>query len=326
MSHDATVPGRPRVSVVIPTLNRRERIALLLARLLEDDGDHEIVVVDDGSSDGTADALRETADRDPRVVPVIGRAGGAIAARLTGARQASGDILVLLDDDVMPEPGLVAGHLEHHVGTPDLLVLGYMPTRVPDPLPRGAFATALYAQEYEQSCVRYAADPDSILTSLWMGNLSLPRARFLQAFDEGLMPEFRHRHEDQLLGLVLRDLGLRAVFDRSLLAHHEHTRPLEAFLRDCYENGRGREAVRALYPAVIGRSSEDVYLDGLPAPARTLVAATRNETWRRTALGGLKAGIRGAGAVGARGAELQLARVARKVEQLHGARDHGQQT
>ena len=47
--------------------------------------------------------------------------------------------------------------------------------------------------------------------------------------------------EDRILGLVLRDLGVRGVFDRSIVGHHVHSRPLEAFLRDCYENGRGRD-------------------------------------------------------------------------------------
>lgn len=326
MSHDAAVPDRLSISVLIPTHNRRDQVARLISRLLEDEGDHEIVVVDDGGVDGTDAMLREWAAREPRIVPVIGPSGGEIAARLAGARAASGDILVMLDDDVMPEPGLVAGHAAHHVGNPDLLVLGYMPTAVPDPLPRGAFATLLYSQEYEKNCLRYATDPDYIMTSLWAGNVSVPRHRFLEAHEPGRMPEFRYRHGDRLLGLVLRDLGVHAQFDRALVAHHVHTRPLEVFLRDCYENGRGREAVRRYYPDVVDRTSEDLYLEGLPGPARPLVAATRHEPWRRTMVGGLKAGIRAAGAVGARGAEVQLARVVRKVEQLHGARAYDQQT
>lgn len=318
---DRVTPVLRSVSVVIPTRNRRARLAGLIDRLLADPGDHEIVVVDDGSTDGTAEMLAEYARRTPRVVPVAGPSTGSSGARRAGVERASGEILVLLDDDVMPDPGLVSAHAAHHAGTDDLLVLGYMPTTVPDPLPRGAFATLLYAQEYEKSCLGYAADPDLVLTALWLGNVSIPRRRFLEAFESGRMPTFTYRHEDRILGLVLRDLGVRGVFDRSIVGHHVHSRPLEAFLRDCYENGRGREAIHQLYPDVLPESSEDVYLDGLPGPARSLVATTRREPVRRALVGVLKGGIVAAGAVGSRTGELQLARIVRKVEQLHGARD-----
>jgi glycosyltransferase involved in cell wall biosynthesis len=308
------------VSVVIPTRNRRMKISALLDRLLADPGDHEIVVVDDGSLDGTPAMLAEYSARDSRVRPVVGPSGGASAARLEGARSATGEILVLLDDDVMPEPGLVAAHAVHHVGTDDVLVLGYMPTTVPDPLPRGAFATLLYAQEYEKACTGYASDPDLVLTALWMGNISVSRRRFLEANEPGRVPPFTYRHEDRILGLVLRDLGVHGVFDRSILARHEHNRPLDAFLSDCFENGRGREAIHRLYPDVLPEASDEVYLDGLPGPARSLVAATRREPLRRAMVAALRGGIAAAGAVGSRGGEIQLARVVRKVEQLHGAR------
>jgi hypothetical protein len=135
------------------------------------------------------------------------------------------------------------------------------------------------------------------------------------------MRSFSFRHEDRILGLVLRDLGLRGVFDRSIVGHHLHARPLDAFLRDCYENGRGREAIHRMYPDVLPEPSDQVYLEGLPGPARSLVAATRHEPVRRAVVGVLRGGIAAAGAVGSRQGELQLARIVRKVEQLHGARD-----
>jgi len=196
-----------------------------------------------------------------------------------------------------------------------------MPTYVPDPLPRGGFATLLYAREYEGRCIDYEADPSAIMTGLWLGNASLSRDIYLEAFDSGLMPAFRHRHEDRILGIVLREMGITGKFDRGLFAQHVHHRPLEAFLRDCVEQGRGRAAIRRLYPDVLPETAEQFYLTGLPGPLRSLFAATRRESIRRIVTGSLTAGIRGSGRIGATSTEINLARLVRKIEQLHGARE-----
>ena len=319
----------PSPSVVIPTHNRRERILALVARLLADDDDAQIVVVDDVSRDGTAAALEQLVEGSPRLhVIALTEPAGSSRARLVGARAATGDILVMLDDDVMPSPGLVRKHVAHHTAyratspeDPDsLLVLGYMPTTVPSPLPAGAFATALYAQEYEKRCAGYETDPSTIMTALWLGNASLSRTRYLEAFDSGRMPRFPYRHEDRILGIVLRDLGVHGEFDRTIHATHEHNRPLPKFLKDAYENGRGREEIHRLYPDVVAGDAEEEYLADLPAPLRGLITTTRHEPVRRAVVGTLSAGIRTAGRLGARGPETAMAKVARRVELMHGAR------
>lgn len=326
-SGSTTVPdpegSAPRsVTVIVPTRNRLGKIGALLERLLAEPDQYEIVVVDDASTDNTPQLLTRVAASDDRVVAVLNESPlGSSRARLAGARRASGDLLVLLDDDVAPAPGLARGHLARHAGGSRRLVLGYMPTWVPDPLPRGAFATRLYAEEYEARCAEYEADPELIMTGLWMGNMSVGREVFLEAFDSGLVPVFPYRHEDRVLGIVLSELGVTGVFDRGLFAQHMHNRPLPMFLKDCYQQGLGREEIRRLYPQVLPEPSEDLYLRGLPGPLRQVFAATRHEPVRRVATGSLSAGIRGAGIVRARTAEMNLARLARKVEQLHGARD-----
>ena len=315
-------PATPSVTIIIPTRNRLAKIGALLDRLLTEPDPFEIVVVDDASTDGTAALLTRLAARDARVVPVLAAEPlGSSRARLAGARRASGELLVLLDDDLVPAPGLARGHQARHETGSRVLVLGYMPTLVPDPLPRGAFATRLYAEEYEARCAEYEDDPDLIMTGMWMGNVSVDRAVLLEAFDSGLVPVFPYRHEDRVLGIVLRELGVTGVFDRDLFAQHMHDRPLAVFLSDCYQQGRGREEIRRLYPQVLPETSEDLFLRGLPGPLRPALAATRHEAVRRIATNSLSVGIRGAGLVHARTAEINLARLARKVEQLHGARD-----
>jgi glycosyltransferase involved in cell wall biosynthesis len=89
------------VSVVIPVHNRRARIARAVRSALVQDHDAvEVVVVDDGSTDGTAGAVGELAGEDPRVtLAVHGAKRGAQAARNTGIRAARGEWVAFLDSD-----------------------------------------------------------------------------------------------------------------------------------------------------------------------------------------------------------------------------------
>jgi len=87
-----------RVSVVVPTWNRKERleeaIASILAQTYED---YEIVVVDDGSTDGT----REWIERhpNPRLVYLRQENRGSSSARNAGIRAARGELIAFLDSD-----------------------------------------------------------------------------------------------------------------------------------------------------------------------------------------------------------------------------------
>jgi hypothetical protein len=101
---------RPELSVVIPTRNRVASVASTIGAVLEQEGiTFEVVVVDDGSTDGTAEGLAEIACREPRLRVVREEHGGVGAARNAGMRAAVGRLIVFLDDDDTPEEGWLAG-------------------------------------------------------------------------------------------------------------------------------------------------------------------------------------------------------------------------
>jgi hypothetical protein len=94
----ARVSGGPRVSVIMPTYNRAGYLPDALASVAAQSyPDWELVVVDDASTDGTADFL-STVD-DERVRPVRVPHGGVCAARNAGLAAATGEIVASLDDD-----------------------------------------------------------------------------------------------------------------------------------------------------------------------------------------------------------------------------------
>ena len=100
-----TSESRPTVSVVIPAWSAERHLPACLAGLARqvDPPSFEILVVDDASPDRTAEVaagatvIRHEHNR------------GAAAARNTGARAARGEVLLFVDSDVVPEPGLLAG-------------------------------------------------------------------------------------------------------------------------------------------------------------------------------------------------------------------------
>lgn len=99
----------PLVSVVIPAFNEEELVARCVAEtvatLTELGFRHEVVVVDDGSADGTADSARAVADRYPNV-RVIGHEVnlGKGSALIRGGLAALGDLVLFVDADLEVHP------------------------------------------------------------------------------------------------------------------------------------------------------------------------------------------------------------------------------
>jgi cellulose synthase/poly-beta-1,6-N-acetylglucosamine synthase-like glycosyltransferase/peptidoglycan/xylan/chitin deacetylase (PgdA/CDA1 family) len=113
---------RPVVSVIVPAFNEARVINATIASLLEQQyaGEIEIVVVDDGSKDGTAAVARERFGDHPRVTIFEKENGGKASALNFGIRRARGEIVIGLDADTVFMPNtvakLVAPMRDEHVG------------------------------------------------------------------------------------------------------------------------------------------------------------------------------------------------------------------
>jgi glycosyltransferase involved in cell wall biosynthesis len=108
----------PAVSVVIPTFNRSELVRAAVASVLGQRGPApEVIVVDDGSSDGTAAALVEFGDR---IHYVAQPTRGVSAARNHGACLARGTWLAFLDSDDLWRPNKLERQLAYHAAHPSL--------------------------------------------------------------------------------------------------------------------------------------------------------------------------------------------------------------
>ena len=105
----AATQEAPELSMVIPAYNERENIAPLFdelrAALARVGRSYEIVAIDDGSRDGTAEWLVRESARDPRVVTVLLDGNhGQSAAIAAGLRRARGAVIITLDADLQNDP------------------------------------------------------------------------------------------------------------------------------------------------------------------------------------------------------------------------------
>ena len=230
----------PAVSVVVPTKTRRDAVLRLLDALARGGkmaGRFEVVVVDDGSTD---DTVAQVAGREwPFALRVIEQRGlGAAVARNAGARVATGEVLLFLDDDVEPIPDLVAAHAAFHASQRDVVGLGDLPPRI-----QGSTFFAIMLRSWWEETLRSVRRTRHRYSyrDLLSGHFSIPRTLFerVGGFDEAL-----RCREDYELGYRLVSAGIALHFVPGAAAwHHDSTDLAKAFRRKLDE---GEADVRLL--------------------------------------------------------------------------------
>ena len=217
-----------RISVVLPTFNRRRRLERVLAGLDRQSVApecFEVIIVDDGSTDDTREWLLRNESRRYRVTALHQANAGPAKARNTAVAAAAGEFLLFLDDDVEPTEELVAEHLRCHAAEADVVVIGTLAS-----LPH--YAQPWVAWEQAKLEAQYAAmlrgDWEPTFRQFWTGNASVAKAHVSAA--GGFDPSFL-RGEDVELGRRLHELGLKFRFNPKARGLHHAERSLPAWER-----------------------------------------------------------------------------------------------
>ena len=239
----------PLLSAVVPTYNRREILERSLPFLLGQTaprGDYEIVVVVDGSSDGTLEMLRERRE-EPGLRIVVQENRGLAAARNRGAREARGEVLLFLDDDMIASRDLVAVHREEHFRPGERVVFGALGLAEG---PRRSFlkeGVEIWGREVN---ARLSAPGHRFrFDDCHFGNASITRSLLLRAggFDESFL---RFGNEDYDLGWRLIQSGAEMRYSPGALAKQIYDKDLFRWLRDCYCVGLADVALERKHPSL----------------------------------------------------------------------------
>lgn len=251
-------------SVVIPTHERRELVVEAVRSLAaqRDAPEFEVVVVVDGSTDGTAAALGCLDTPCPLHVVEQGRQGAA-AARNAGAARATGDVLLFLDDDMEADPALLAEHARSHQEGADA-VLGHIPLHPASPDTIISRAVRQWTDARLERLCRPGARLE--IHDLLTGQLSVSAALFERVgrFDAAFTTGGAFGGEDLDFGLRLLEAGARVVFNPRAISHQRYVVGPRRHLEQCRESGRSDVEVLRRHPE---RAAELLALTG--ASSRT---------------------------------------------------------
>jgi glycosyltransferase involved in cell wall biosynthesis len=234
------------LSVIIPTYNRTDRLLACLEALshqTQSASDFEVIVVVDGSTDGTREMLANL------VVPYILRViwqqnSGQCAALNHGVEAASGECCLFLDDDIIADPGLVAEHLRVQRECEGVVSIGQITLTLP---PNADWFARCFAQGWSD---HYTRLNQRMRAFSWMdcygGNMAVPRTAFLEV---GGFTLNLARAYDVELGYRLEQRGFSFVYIPEAIGNQDERKSFVQLTADVEKSGYACVELFRRYPS-----------------------------------------------------------------------------
>ncbi len=239
------------LTVIIPTYNRKDILKKCLNALFNQtypQSDYEIIVVDDGSTDGIEKVVKSLINVSScRLRYLRQKHKGPATARNLGIKNANGKIILFIGDDIIATPNMLREHMEFHkrYTSQSIAILGYV-TWPPD-----AVITPFMEYLYESGVqFGYSSIDDCLNVSyyyFYTSNISLNRQFLLNygLFDE----DFPFAAwEDIELGYRLTRQNLRILYNPQAIAYHEHPMAPKSFSKKATRIGYSRVILYQKHP------------------------------------------------------------------------------
>jgi glycosyltransferase involved in cell wall biosynthesis len=217
-------------SVIVPTRNRKEILEntiILLESQTLDKSLFEVIIVDDGSEDGTDKYMQELST--PLSMKYLRHEfRGASYARNVGLKSAEGEFVIFLGDDVHPSENLLKTYYEQfHENEERVFIIGK--TVWAKHLLKSRFIKYLEEQSHAQFRFNAIKDRKNVPPQYFnTANSAIPLKYILSC---GLFDEDLTLYEDTELGMRLSRIGLKLVYVDSAIAYHNHHVTLSSYMK-----------------------------------------------------------------------------------------------
>ena len=239
------------ISVIIPTHNRCPSLLRTLRALSHQTANYEsfeVIVVADGCKDDTVACVRSLVP--PYTLTLIEQPdSGPAVSRNNGAKNAHAPVLLFVDDDVEPEPQLVAAHLQAQKNHPGNVVIGFTPFE--DDLEENDYINIFLkgwwdALFFEMSKKAHRFSYKDVVTA----NVSIDKSIFNDV--GGFDPAFSLlTMEDLELGYRLLKKNIRFRFVREAAGKHNAKRSEKAFFKRMLNQGRAEVLFIQRHPEAV---------------------------------------------------------------------------
>lgn len=218
------------LTVAIPTYNRKDVLSRVLQALTRQTlslSGYEIIIVDDGSNDGTAESIRKFCNSPVSIRYFFQKNKGPATARNLAVKEAKNKLILFINDDTIPAEDLIEQHVLYHQKWPDdnVAVLGHALWAEGIEVP--VYARHYLVAEYKKLEGLDEVRPVDFITC----NISVKKDFLIHNgfFDE----DFPYAaHEDRELGYRLGKKGLRIKYNQYAFVYHYHIfQDPEPFLR-----------------------------------------------------------------------------------------------
>jgi glycosyltransferase involved in cell wall biosynthesis len=232
-----------QISVILATHNRREllrRCLEALTRQTLDPASFEVIVADDGSSDGSAAMVAALETPYPLRLLEHGKLGHAVTQN-KALEVAVAPIGILIDDDIIPGPELLEEHLAAHRRDPKIVGVGSLSQ---EPVRAHDWYAHAYARGWNEHLEDLARRPIK-LVDYYGGNLSFPCETFRQI--GGVATDLEAEY-DLDMGFRLERAGCRPTFIAAAHGVHDDQKRAWKILADAQRSGRALVDFGRRYP------------------------------------------------------------------------------
>jgi len=246
-------------SIVIPAYNSQSTITLLIEICLNQSVKSEIIIVDDGSTDGTGEIVKKYP-----VKYIYQENLGPAKARNTGWKNAKGEIILFTDSDCIPEKDWIEKHIRHYAN------------------PKVAGVGGSYDIANSNSLLARCIHEEIIQRHLWisedtdyLGSFNLSYRRKVLEKLNGFNEFFKQASgEDNELSYRAKKAGYKLIFDKDIKVAHYHQTNLFKYLQEQYHHGFWRAKLYKIYPDMVKGDNYAGILDFIQPPLAAAILGT----------------------------------------------------